>query len=131
MSLDMMGTVDPTFDSGVDVTLLEPGTGGYTGAGGTWEPGARTQRTLPLVTIQQASMKTAEFLAESGGAVNPADLRVLYLNDGTMLYPDEEGLYAHVLRFTDGRAVRDWRVREADCRPARNYCKIIVERLRE
>lgn len=132
MSLDMMGTVDPTFHSEPTggVTLVTPGSGGYTGPGGTWEEAASTETELTLVTIQQASMRTAQYLAETGGTVKASDLRVVYLNDGTMLYPDEAGQFAQQLKFSDGTQERTWRVREADNRPWRNYCKAIVERYR-
>jgi hypothetical protein len=132
MSLDMMGTVDPNFAATPSggITLVTPGEGGYTGPGGTWEQAAGTETTLTLVTIQQASMKTAEFLSDEGGTVKPSDLRVVYINDGTMLYPDEAGKFAQTLKFSDGQAERTWRVREADNRSWRNYCKAIVERYR-
>lgn len=132
MSLDMMDTIDTTFQSTPDggVTLVTQEPGGYTGPGGTWVSGATSTTDLNLVTIQQASMKTAQFMMDHGGTANPTDLRVVYLNDGTMLYPDDDGTFAQLLRFSDGKAVRDWRVREADNRPWRNYCKAIVERYR-
>jgi len=85
---------------------------------------------LPLVAIQQASMKTAQFMSDIGGAVTPTDLRVLYINDGTMLYPSDDGTFAQTLRFSDGHKERTWRVREADNRPWRNYSKVTVERYR-
>lgn len=132
MSLDFDGFIDPTLAStpAGGVTLVTPGEGGYTGPGGTWEDPVPTETELGLVTIQQASMKTAEFLSPAGGTVNPSDLRVVYLNDGTMLHPDDDGTFAQTLRFSDGVAVREWRVREADNRPWRNYCKAIIERYR-
>ncbi len=128
MTLDMMDFIDTTFEStpdgGVELVTEEPG--GYTGPGGTWEPGGTTTRTLRLVTIQSASMRTAQFYTDTGGTVSPSDLRVVYINDGTMLYPDDDGTFAQLLRFEG----RDWRVREADNRPWRSYCKAIVERYR-
>lgn len=132
MSLDVFGLVDPTFNSDVSggVTLITPAEGGYTGPGGTWEEGTPTEDELTLVTIQSASMRTAEFMMQNGGTANPSDLRVVYINDGTMMYPDDDGTFAQTLEFSDGQAVRTWRVREADNRPWRNYCKAIVERYR-
>lgn len=132
MSLDMYGFIDPTLASTPEggVTLVTPGEGGYTGPGGTWEEVEATETDLGPVTIQAASMRTAEFIAQAGGTANPTDLRVVYLNDGTMLYPDSEGQFAQTLKFSDGQAVREWRVREVDARPWRNYCKAIVERFR-
>lgn len=132
MSLDMMDTITPDFASTPEggVTLITPAEGDYTGPGGTWEEGEATETELSLVNIQQASMRTAEFLSEVGGAVQPSDLRVVYINDGTMLYPDDDGTFAQTLKFSDGVKERTWRVREADNRPWRNYCKAIVERYR-
>lgn len=132
MSLDMMDTIDPTFASTPDggVTLVTPGQGGYTGPGGTWEEPVPTETPLDMITIQQADMRTAQFMSDVGGTANPTDLRVVYLNDGTMLYPSGDGTFAQLLRFSDGQAVREWRVRQADNRPWRNYCKAIVERYR-
>lgn len=132
MSLDMYNVIDPVMEStpadGVTLVTQEPG--GYTGPGGTWEPGTELTAPLDLVTIQQASMRTAQFFIEHGGVAQASDLRVVYINDGTMLYPDDDGQFAQMLRFSDGRTVRDWRVREADNRPWRNYCKAVVERYR-
>ena len=131
-SLDVYGVVDPTVASSPEggVELVLPGQGDYSGPGGRWVEGEPTVRTLPTVVVQQASMRTAEFLQEHGGTVLPSDLRVVYLNDGTMLYPDGDGKFSQLLRFSDGQAVRDWRVREADNRPWHNYCKAVVERYR-
>lgn len=132
MSLDMMDTVDTTFASTPDggVTLVTQDPGGYTGPGGTWEPGSELTAPLDLVNIQPASQRQAQFYVEHGGTVSASDLRVVYINDGTMLYPDDDGTFAQMLRFSDGSAVRDWRVREADNRPWRAYCKAVVERYR-
>jgi len=132
MTLDVFNLIDPMIQSTPEggVTLVTQSEGGYTGPGGTWEPGTETETTLGLVTTQQASMRTAQLMADLGGVANPSDLRVVYINDGTMLYPDDDGTFAQILRFSDGNKVRDWRVREADNRPWRYYCKAIVERYR-
>lgn len=132
MTLDMYGFIDPVFESRPEggVTLIVPGEGGYTGPGGTWEEGEPQRKPLQLVNIQPASLKTVETLVGQGGTVQPSDWRVVRINDGTMIYPDDTGQFAHLLEFSDGREVRQWRVRQADCRPWRNYCKVIVERYR-
>jgi len=132
MTLDMYNFIDPVLASAPDggVTLVTQDPGGYTGPGGTWEPGAETEDTLAAVTIQQASMRTAQFLIDQGGITQASDARVVYINDGTMLYPDDDGTFAQILKFSDGRKVREWRVREVDNRPWRNYCKAIVTRYR-
>lgn len=132
MSLDMMGTIDPTMASSPagGVTLVTPGQGDYSGPGGSWVEPTPTETTLGLVTIQQADMRTAQFFTDHGGVAQPSDLRVVYINDGTMLYPETDGTFAQTLKFSDGQAVRTWRVRQADNRPWRNYCKAVVERYR-
>lgn len=130
MSLDMYGHIDYTFESLQDVKLIIPDAGGYTGPGGIWEDGDYpTEQMLHNVNIQPASLKTAEFFS-AGGTINPQDLRVIHINDGTMLFPDDNGQYAQILEFSDGIAVRQWRVRQADNRPSRNFCRAIVERFR-
>lgn len=132
MSLDMYGFIDPVFESRPEggVTLIIPGHGDYTGPGGTWEETPPQRKELQLVNIQPASLKTIETLVGQGGTVQPSDWRVVRINDGTMIYPDDTGQFAHLLEFSDGREVRQWRVRQADCRPWRSYCKVIVERYR-
>lgn len=132
MSLDVYNLITPDIASNPGtVTLKVPaGDGGYTGPGGTWEESAASEVTLTNVVIQQADMRTAEFLNGNGGTVDPSDLRNVYINDGTTIYPDDEGQFAHVLEFSDGLAVREWRVRQADNRPWHNYCKVVVERYR-
>ena len=131
MSLDMHGHVDVMMESTPDggVELITEGAGSY-GPGGVWQQGQETTQDIQLVNIQQASKKTAEFFIENGDVMQPSDLRVLYINDGTTIRPDDDGKFAQVFRFSDGNQVRDWRVREADNRPWRNYTKVIVERFR-
>lgn len=134
MSLDMYNFVDTTFNSPIDggVYLNIPKSGGYTGVGGTWEDvGSPEKVELKFVSVQPVSLKIAEFYSSSdGGAVNPSDFRVLRVNDGTQIHPDDDGKFAHTIEFSDGNTVRVWRVRQADNRPWRNYCKVVVERYR-
>jgi len=132
MTLNMYGLIDPTFESLPEggVTLSIPAQGGYTGPGGTWEEDEPEVKELKLVNIQPASLKTIETLVGQGGTVQPSDWRVVRINDGTMIYPDDDGQFAHLLEFIDGLSVRQWRVRQADNRPWRSYCKVVVERYR-
>lgn len=132
MTLDMYGFIDPVFESRPEggVTLIIPGHGDYTGPGGTWEETPPQRKELQLVNIQPASLKTIETLVGQGGTVQPSDWRVVRINDGTMVYPDDTGQFAHLLEFSDGVAMRQWRVRQADNRPWRSYCKVVVERYR-
>lgn len=135
MSLDMLGHVDFDLNSSIagGVVLVTPQPGGYTGPGGVWVDGGPDVETdLHFVNVVQGDMKTAEFLSgmDGGGTVNPSDVRIVHINDGTMLYPDDNSKFAQTLKFSDGQSVRTWRVRFADNRPHRNFCKAIVERYR-
>lgn len=128
MSLDMYGFVDTVFDVAPVVVKLLRTSGDYTGAGGAWEQ-TQTETILPLVNIQPMSLKDVEFLA--GGASEPKDMRVIHINDGTMIYPADDSRPSDYLKFTDGIAERTWRVVQSDCRPHRNFCRAIVERFNE
>ena len=135
MTLSMQDHIDGTFNSPVEggVKRLKPATGGgYTGPGGTWQDGAPAEEiTLPRVNIQPASLKTMQILVALGGTANPQDVRLVHINDGVnYLYPDDDGKFADLLEFSDGVAVRQWRVIQCDNRPWRNFCRAIVERYR-
>lgn len=133
MSLDMYGFIDPTLESRIQggVILKMPASGDYSGPGGTWTETSPPQtKELKMVNIVQADLKTAQFLSSLGGTATPTDLKIVHINDGTMIYPDGNGKFAHTLEFSDGQAVRTWRVRYADNRPHRNFCRAIVERYR-
>jgi hypothetical protein len=132
--LSMQDHIDGTFNSPIPggVKRIKPASGGgYTGPGGTWEAGAPEVITLKRVNIQAADMKTLELLVSMGGTSNPKDVRVVHINDGeNYLYPDDDGKFADLLEFSDGLAVRQWRVIDCDNRPWRSFCKAIVERYR-
>lgn len=133
MSLDLYGFVDPTFASRPEggVTLLGSESDGYYDDDGIWVPPTQQPpRTLANVSIQPASKKTVEMMIGMGGTANPRDLRELWINDGTMLYPEDDGRAADRLEFSDGLAVRTWKVVQADNRPWHTYCHAIVERVR-
>ncbi len=132
--LSMQDHIDGTFNSPIPggVKRIKPASGGgYTGPGGTWEAGAPEVITLKRVNIQAADMKTLELLVSMGGTSNPKDVRIVHINDGeNYLYPDDDGKFADLLEFSDGLAVRQWRVIDCDNRPWRSFCKAIVERYR-
>lgn len=134
MSLSMQDHIDGTFNSPIPggVKRIKPASGGgYTGPGGTWEAGQPEVITLKRVNIQAADMKTLELLVSMGGTSNPKDVRIVHINDGeNYLYPDDDGKFADLLEFSDGLAVRQWRVIDCDNRPWRSFCKAIVERYR-
>lgn len=132
--LSMQDHIDGTFNSPIPggVKRIKPASGGgYTGPGGTWQAGAPEVITLKRVNIQAADMKTLELLVSMGGTSNPKDVRIVHINDGeNYLYPDDDGKFADLLEFSDGLAVRQWRVIDCDNRPWRSFCKAIVERYR-
>lgn len=134
MSLSMQDHIDGTFNSPIPggVKRIKPASGGdYTGPGGTWQAGEPEVITLKRVNIQAADMKTLELLVSMGGTSNPKDVRIVHINDGeNYLYPDDDGKFADLLEFSDGLAVRQWRVIDCDNRPWRSFCKAIVERYR-
>jgi hypothetical protein len=134
MSLDMYDTIDYQNRSDVPggVVLIVGAQGGYTGPGGVWQAATPNDPvTLNNVVVQSASLKTADMLASALGGVRiPNDLRVVYLNDGTQIYPADDGKEADLLMFSDGITSQEWKVLQSDNRPWHNYCKAIVERYR-
>lgn len=132
-ALDMRGHVDSTFKSKIPggVVLLRFPPGGYTGPGGTWQDDTPTRTPLTLVNVQPAKWKDFQLLLGMGETTNPQDARVVHINDGvTYLYPDDDGKFSDMLEFSDGIAVRQWRVMSCDNRPWRNFCRAVVERYR-
>jgi hypothetical protein len=131
--LDMRGHVDSTFNSKITggVRIIRPAAGGFTGPGGVWEQGEASIVELSLVNVQPARWKDMQFLIGQGGTANPQDARVVHINDGiNYLYPDDAGKFSDMLEFSDGLAVRRWRVMSCDNRPWRNFCRAVVERYR-
>lgn len=135
--LDMMNTIDTTFMSTPvgGVVLKTPGPGSYTGPGNAWVEGTPQSRTLKLVNIQPVNDREIQIIQDRGGATNIEDMRKVYINDGTSLGPsDEDGngnlYFSQWLEFSDGTAVRQWKVVAADNRPWRKYCKALVVRYR-
>lgn len=132
--LTMEGHIDSDFVSAPNggVWLVRAGAGDYTGPGGVWQDAGDPTRTqLTLVNIQQASPKSVEAMIGTSGAFNPQDWRIVHINDGVnYLYPDDSGQFADLLEFSDGLAMRQWRVRQCDNRPWRSYCRAMVERYR-
>lgn len=133
MSLGMYGFVDLALESSPagGVTLIQSGADGFYDYdnGGAWVPPAGPDpRPLTAVNIQSATKKTLDFIVAKGGTADPKDLRNVYVNDGTQLFPADTGRESDFLEFSDGLSVRRWRVLTCDNRPWRNYCHAIVER---
>ncbi|MBK1423860.1 hypothetical protein [Yersinia pseudotuberculosis] len=131
--LDMQGHIDSTFNSPIDggIRLIRAAQGGYTGPGGSWEEGAPEVITLSLVNVQSAKWKDVQMLIGMGGTANAQDVRVAHINDGVnYIWPDDEGKFSDMLEFSDGLAMRKWRVISCDNRPWRNFCRAVVERYR-
>jgi len=132
MSLDMYGHIDIVFESLPDggVVLYQNQEGYYDyNNGGVWVEPDVTPAPIASVNIQGADGKTMELMAGMGGTTNPRDVRVVHFNDGTMVYPADEGRNADELGFSDGLAMRRWRVMTSDPRPWRNYCRAVVHRM--
>ncbi len=131
--LDMQGHIDSTFNSPIDggIRLIRAAQGGYTGPGGEWEEGESEVITLSLVNVQSAKWKDVQMLIGIGGTANAQDVRVVHINDSVnYLWPDDEGKFSDMLEFSDGLAMRKWRVISCDNRPWRNFCRAVVERYR-
>ncbi|PWC10664.1 hypothetical protein B4923_16215 [Brenneria roseae subsp. americana] len=131
--LDMHGHIDSTFNSPIagGIRLIRAGAGGYTGPGGRWEQSEGETVELLRVNVQPAKWEDMQMLIGMGGTANPQDARVVHINDGVnYLYPDDNGKFADLLEFSDGQAMRQWRVMSCDNRPWRNFCRAVVERYR-
>ena len=130
--LDMWGQVDDVMESTPDggVTLIQAGSGGFYDYdnGGVWVPGTPTETELARVTIQPATEKAIELAIARGGTADPKDIRNVYINDGTEIFPADTGRESDYLVFTDGLSRKKWRVLTSDNRPWRNYCHVVVER---
>lgn len=128
-ALDMRGHVDSTFHSAIEggVTLIRLA-GDYTGPGGTWEEAEASRTPLSLVNVQPARWREISLLVGEGGVAVLSDFRTIHINDGVnYLMPDESGEYRYLLEFSDGASARRWRVMTADNRPWRNFCRAVVE----
>ncbi|MBZ7262483.1 hypothetical protein FMK81_13300 [Klebsiella oxytoca] len=131
--LDMRGHVDTTFRSKIKggIWLIRMD-GGYTGPGGVWREAEIERVELKHVNVQSASDREIRLLVGEGGTAVLSDFRVVHINDGMhYLEPDESGEYRDQLEFWDGAVVRRWRVMDADNRPWRNFCRAVVELIRE
>lgn len=134
--LDMYGiTEDPLNNTPTGgVTWVRSGTDGYYDweNGGVWVPGTPSAPVqFTQVNVQAANSKTMNFLAAMGWTANPADIRVVYVNDilSSVPTPADNGKQADELEFFDGIETRRYRVMHTDARPWNNYLKMIVERL--
>lgn len=154
--LDMRGHIDSTFHSDIDggVFLIRR-KGDYSGPGGVWVEEDKfasvnfifsfdndtgilscklkgVHKQLSRVNIQPAKLREITLLVGEGGVAALSDFREVHINDGeTYLMPDENGKFSDLLQFSDGTKSRLWRIREADNRPWRNFCRAIVEIVRE
>ncbi|CNF14234.1 TPA: hypothetical protein PXS16_001748 [Yersinia enterocolitica] len=131
--LDMHGHIDATFNSPIEggIRLIRPTAGDYSGPGGIWQQGEPQVTELQKVNVQSAKWKDIQILIGMGGTANPQDLRVVHINDGVhYLWPDDEGKFSDLLEFSDGLAMRQWRVVACDNRPWRSFCRALVERYR-
>lgn len=117
--LDMAGHVDSVFRS-VPATRTP-----YTG---THDADGIFQRTAgaPVphnVNIQPASDREIQSLAAGGERIT--DVRRIYVNDGLIAGITPADIWA----FDEGHGMQQWKCAAMDCRPWRNYCKLIVVRI--
>ena len=134
----MQSMIDGTFNSQPDggVFIIRSTAGDYTGPGGTWVDGSEKKEKIQMVNIQPAHDKDMERLINIGKigtnpVVNIEDVRIIHINDGKT-YPtaDDEGISADMFEFSDGIAVRRWRVISTDNRPWHNFSRVVVQRYR-
>lgn len=131
--LDMRGHIDSTFTSKIKggIWLIKI-KGDYSGPGGVWVEKAEDPAELKQVNVQPAKWREINLLTGQGGVALLNDYRSVHINDGhTYLMPDESGQYQDQLEFSDGVKMRRWRVMTADNRPWRNFCRAVVEVVRE
>jgi len=122
--LDFFGHIDSTFRT--NTATLYRVSGGYSAAG-IWEGEAPIVISGLAINDQPATPSQIKWL--SPGGERNIELRNVYLNDGTMLRPSGPGHAADELEFDAGFGMQRWKVVQADCRPTRNYCQAVVERL--
>lgn len=136
MPINMSNTVVDPFNTQPTggVKLYRPASGGYYDYdhGGKWVAGEQPEPVdIPQINIQPSNPKTIKTLINMGGTANPRDVRQVWINDGeTYLYPEDTNRPADKLEFSDGISTHLWRVMDSDNRPWHNYCKAIVERIR-
>lgn len=154
--LDMRGHVDSTFRSNIPggIRLIRR-KGDYSGPGGVWIEEDKfasvefifdfdndagilhckvngVHKQLSRVNVQPAKWREISLLVGEGGIAILSDFRIIHINDGeTYLMPDENGKFSDLLQFSDGTKTRLWRIRDADNRPWRNFCRAIVEIVRD
>ncbi|PNF10541.1 hypothetical protein A6J71_10425 [Enterobacter cancerogenus] len=131
--LDMRGHVDSTFKSKIEggIWLIRK-EGDYSGPGGVWQETETEREELKRVNVQPGKWREINLLVGEGGVAVISDFRTVHINDGkTYLMPDESGQYTDQLEFSDGVVMRRWRVMTVDNRPWRNFCRAVVQVIRE
>ena len=109
MSLDMMGMIDQDFETGV-VTII-PNTGDY--LDGEFVPGSNAG-TTHIATKQVANSQEINFV--NSGDERYTDVARFFINDGSVHSVGSTIIDAHG---------KEYRIADADCRPERNYCKLL------
>lgn len=118
MILDMAGFVDDTFQSAIATRI--PQSGSY--VNGKWQATAGSQEQHS-VTIQPVSEREIQNLGKGGERL--VDVRRIYVNDGTLASIGPSDIW----KFDAGQGLKQWKAIKLDCRPWRNYCKVIVSRI--
>ena len=126
--LDMFGHIDSAVGS--VVANIYKYHGDYTGPGGAWEQKLISKESSVLINVQPVNDKKSEYLTGQGGGKVTQDLRKIYINNGTMVYPDQDGV-RFIIEFDAGQGVKKWSVIESDSRPWRNRCRAYVKVTKE
>lgn len=114
MSLLMTGTIDDVFQSVPATRSVNAGS--Y--VDGIWQDGASTSKDYK-VTIQPANDREIDFVRNAGERIT--DVRKIYINDKNMDDIDQTGTW----EFSG----QQWKAVQVDCRPWRDYCKVLVVRI--
>ena len=109
MSLDMLDHIDDTFATGT--VIITPLSGSY--VRGVWTEGAVTP-TAHEATKQVANSEELKILSSQGERFT--DVARFYISDGS------QHSVGDVLTDAHGKK---YRIFNADCRPERNYCKLL------
>ena len=115
MSLDMSGHIDGAFKS-LDV-IRTPVTGSY--IDGIWSPTNGTPSTH-AANVQPLNHREIQQLQQGGERIT--ETWKLYINDGDLFSIAPSDIWT----FDTGKGVKKHKAISMDCRPWRNYCKIIV-----
>lgn len=119
MSLDMAGHVEGEF---ISLQAMRIPKGGSYDSNGIWQA-TEAQPVPHSANVQTASDREIASARAAGERIT--DMRRIYLNDGITpsIAPSD------MWEMNVGFGIETWKTVALDCRPWRNYCKVIVVRL--